>query len=208
MAAKPARFTPARQAKLTEAFRGGATMRIAAGVSRTPLRTLQQWLQRGRLELEEWAEIAELLPETEEPPEWSIHASFYVEVAEAIAERDLRWLSKIESGDTGEDSRGKPKDWQRYAWLLERTSPDEFALKEGVRRLELTGAGGGPIRHEGSTQLAAILKVLEGAGAIEERSVAQLGAGDDRPRDAVSAPGAVLAELAAGEPAAGGLSPS
>lgn len=38
----------------------------------------------------------------------------------------------------------EPKNWTANAWLLERTNPNEFGLKQ---RVEHTGANGGPITH-------------------------------------------------------------
>jgi len=53
----------------------------------------------------------------------------------AIAERELVWLSEL---------RREERGWQRIAWLLERTCPQDYGRKDSVRA-EVTGAGGGPI---------------------------------------------------------------
>jgi len=53
----------------------------------------------------------------------------------AIAEREMLWLNEVRHQDKG---------WQRIAWLLERTCPQDYGRKDSVRA-EVTGAGGGPI---------------------------------------------------------------
>jgi hypothetical protein len=53
----------------------------------------------------------------------------------AIAERELLWLNEV---------RREERGWQRIAWLLERTCPQDYGRKDSVKA-EVTGAGGGPI---------------------------------------------------------------
>ena len=53
----------------------------------------------------------------------------------AIAEREMLWLNEV---------RHQERGWQRYAWLLERTCPQDYGRKDSVRA-EVTGSGGGPI---------------------------------------------------------------
>jgi len=53
----------------------------------------------------------------------------------AIAEREREWLRAVRREDKG---------WQRIAWLLERTCPEDYGRRDVVKT-ELTGAGGGPL---------------------------------------------------------------
>jgi len=53
----------------------------------------------------------------------------------AIAERELLWLNEV---------RREERGWQRIAWLLERTCPEDYGRRDVVKT-ELTGAGGGPL---------------------------------------------------------------
>lgn len=177
MSRSPAAITPAKKRLMIEAFADGATMRIACGVARVVPWSAYRWLKRGREELEVWAAECEDLAETLEPgdpaPKWpplTEHSRFFLDITEAIASRDRRWVKKLESWDE------KGQGWTKYAWLLERTAPGEFALKEGVQRVEHTGADGGAIKIEDrSASLADVARVLEAVGAL-----AQLGRGTDR----------------------------
>jgi len=53
----------------------------------------------------------------------------------AIAEREMLWLNEV---------RHQERGWQRIAWLLERTCPEDYGRRDVVKT-ELTGAGGGPL---------------------------------------------------------------
>lgn len=66
---------------------------------------------------------------------WREDAEFSRRVKAAISERETIWLNAIRQSERG---------WQRYAWLLERTCPQDYGRKDSVRA-EVTGAGGGPI---------------------------------------------------------------
>jgi hypothetical protein len=60
----------------------------------------------------------------------------------AIAERELLWLNEV---------RREERGWQRIAWLLERTCPEEYGRKDRVQA-EVSTPDGGPlivfVRHE------------------------------------------------------------
>jgi len=66
---------------------------------------------------------------------WREDAEFSRRVKAAISERETIWLNAIRQSERG---------WQRYAWLLERTCPQDYGRKDSVRA-EVTGAGGGPL---------------------------------------------------------------
>lgn len=176
-----------RHKTIVDAFRNGATIRIAAGKARIHPKTLAAWLQTGREDL--------AAHEDGETDELTAKARLALDAGEAIADRDLRWLGKLEGRI---DLNGV--EWTRMAWLLERTSPDEFALRE-VRRHELTAAAGEK-QQGGATPVVQILNVLAGAGALPEgfHAAPAVAGGtrpavaDGRPRQALPAAGDVLAE--------------
>lgn len=66
---------------------------------------------------------------------WRDDPEFSRRVKAAIAEREMLWLNEVRHQDKG---------WQRIAWLLERTCPQDYGRRDSVRA-EVTGAGGGPI---------------------------------------------------------------
>lgn len=66
---------------------------------------------------------------------WREDAEFSRRVKAAISERETIWLNAIRQSERG---------WQRYAWLLERTCPQDYGRKDSVKA-EVTGSGGGPI---------------------------------------------------------------
>lgn len=53
----------------------------------------------------------------------------------AIAERELLWLNEV---------RREERGWQRIAWLLERTCPDDYGRRDRLQA-EVSGIGGQPI---------------------------------------------------------------
>lgn len=53
----------------------------------------------------------------------------------AVSERERDWLRAVRREDKG---------WQRIAWLLERTCPEDYGRRDVVKT-ELTGASGGPL---------------------------------------------------------------
>lgn len=92
--------------------------------------------------------------------EWiDADADFAGLIEKAAAERTNQGIRAI--ADHGERS------WQAWAWLLERTSPEDFRQRTAT---EVTGANGGPVEvtqvptsAERAAELAAILK---SAGAL------------------------------------------
>jgi hypothetical protein len=93
-------------ATLLEAFRSGLNDRdccLAAGIHP---RTLQRW-----------HEVAEHDPQ-------SAHAAFVDELKRVRAEGKLRRLQRIER------AADDPKYWASNAWILERTDPEQFALRK------------------------------------------------------------------------------
>lgn len=158
---------------IVEALRSGATIAQAGRVARVPSRTIALWMQKGRAALDDWDEAVEEIAAGDEVPEGELpelneYGTFWLDAAEALGQRNLKWMQDLEA--TPESN------WTRLAWLLERTTPDEFSLRENVvRRLELTGAEGGPVRAtRGTPDLAAVLRALVAASAA---------AGDDERLD-------------------------
>lgn len=177
MSRAPSAITPAKKRALMDAFADGATQRIACGVARVAPRTFQTWMRRGHDDLNEWAEECEALADDLEPgdpaPDWpkpTTYAGFYLEVAQSLAQRDLEWMRALRGTSAKEQGQ-----WQRYAWLLERTSPGEFALKD-TARLDPTAEGGPAKIEDRSASLADVARVLEAVGAL-----ALISRGADRP---------------------------
>ncbi len=96
---QPRLLTPEVQEAICEAMEFGATLEIAARAAGIGARTLDEWLQHGRKELQE-------NPDAEGPCADFVRAA---NVAEANCETDL--LANIQEE--------APKTWQAAAWLLE-----------------------------------------------------------------------------------------
>lgn len=91
----------------------------------------------------------------------------------AIAVRERRWITAIESAATTPMNNGAPGDWKAAAWMLERTAPDEFGPTRAV-----SGRGGGPIEigveqtveHvllvPNAERIAAVVGILGAAGKL------------------------------------------
>lgn len=202
---KVPQHSQATRDKIVESLHDGATLKQAAQIARVSRGTIGVWLQKGRAALDEWAaQVEEQYPAGDPPddadlPDLDEYGVFALDAEQALGQRNLRWMKALEAGDE------KGQGWTRFAWLLERTTPDEFALKEGViRRLEITGAGGGPVRATSEVQISAVAHILAQAG-LQAGPLAQLEEGDARPRAALPAPAPILAESADGIPAAGSL---
>lgn len=152
------RHSQASRDAVVAAIRAGATLTKAAALARVPLRTVQSWMAKGRASLDAWAEAVEELGADGEIPEPDELAVFALDAEEALGQRNLTWLRSLEAAEGS--------SWTRFAWLLERTTPDEFSLRDNiVRRLELIGAEGGPVRATGGTEISAVVAVLVAAGA-------------------------------------------
>lgn len=185
---KPRLSEEARK-KFCEGLSVGLSIAKAGALSRIPERTVFRWLEKGRVAVAEWADRVDELADGEPVPELDVYGEFFLDAAEAIAERERGWLNAIKAAEE------KTTAWQRYAWLLERTNPGDYALKEGVSRVALA-AGGGKQPNAGVALNAVALLLVE-AGAAQGPAgavVDQLEDGNARSRRALPAAGEVLAE--------------
>jgi transposase len=113
------------QKRVVEAIRGGNYVETAAACAGIGRGTLEDWMQRGRLEgTGIYAEFA--------------HA---VEMARAKAHKDTVAIIRKASFDS----------WQAAAWWLERSFPDLWGRRD---RVEHTGPHGGPIQTIDLTKLS------------------------------------------------------
>ncbi len=186
------RLSPDVIAKMLEGVADGLTMRKSAALVRLAPRTLDRWLQKGRLEIDAWADEVDEAPDDAEIPPPGIYGSFYLDAAEAIARREHKWLKALWSANE------KDSQWKRLSWLLTATAPGDYAVSEKVQRLELAGTVN--VRSEVKLGVAGVFEVLRESGAL-----AELEGGDTRPRAALPAAPEVLAESADGERAASGV---
>ncbi len=187
------RLSPDVIAKMLEGVADGLTMRKSAALVRLAPRTLDRWLQKGRLEIDAWADEVDEAADDAEIPEPGIYGSFYLDAAEAIARREHKWLKALWSANE------KDSQWKRLSWLLTATAPGDYAVSEKVQRLELSGSVN--VQAKAVLGVADVFDVLRSAGAL-----AELEGEDSRPRAALPAASEVLAESADGIPAAGSVS--
>lgn len=183
------KLTPERHATIVETFRKGGTPRMVAGKARVAEDTLLRWLRNGESDWKAWDEG--------NADEQTIFAQLFIDARDAIADRDLSWLDEVKSGE---------KTWQRFAWLLERTAPTEFAVTPAAltKRLEIRDGEGRVLKIEGGSDPLDTLRVLQEAGV----RVPAPGGAEDKPaapRGALPAAREVLAEPAEGEPSADGV---
>lgn len=187
------RLTADARATFVKALASGLSIDKAGALARIPGTTVDRWLQKGRAAVAEWGEACEELPDDAASiPALDVYGEFFLDAAEAIAKRELGWLQAIKA------SEEKSSAWQRYAWLLERTNPGDYALKEGISRVAL--AAGGAKQANTGVALNAVALLLVEAGAAQGGPgaagavVDQLQGEDARPRAALPAAREVLAE--------------
>lgn len=147
-------------AVMLDAIANGLTAGKAAALARILPNTSRMWLRKGRDELDAWAAQVDEEPGDAEIPDPGMYASFYLDMAEAIAKRELGWLKELHA------ENDRSSQWQRIAWLLERTAPGDYALTEKVQRLELAAAV--DVKVQGVLGVADVFSVLRSAGALAE----------------------------------------
>lgn len=186
------RLSPKVIAKMLEGVADGLTMRKSAALVRLAPRTLDRWLQKGRVEIDAWADEVDEAPDDAEIPAPGMYGSFYLDAAEAIARREHKWLKALWSANE------KDSQWKRLSWLLTATAPGDYAVSEKVQRLELSGSVN--VQAKAVLGVADVFDVLRSAGAL-----AELEGEDARPRRAISSSAPILAEPDDGERAASGV---
>lgn len=83
------------------------------------------------------ADLFNWCPDPFLPDEWKF-VLFRVMTSRARGEAEIRALTLIQRA-------ANEGSWQAAAWYLERSHPDKWGKRE---RLQLEGAGGGPVQHE------------------------------------------------------------
>jgi len=146
-------------AKLLQALRGGNFREVACEWAGIPERTFRAWMQEGEAGA----------------PQSSVDFCRQVMEAEKAAEiRNVAFVMKAAEED--------PKHAE---WWLERKHPERWGRKE---RHELTGAGGGALQVETTSEVELILKDPEAialASALSQRlaNSAADASGDGEPAD-------------------------
>lgn len=106
----------------------GLPMRMVCAVMGVSRSRVETWLARGEADLD--AEID------------STYARLYIEMGRAEASMARECIAGMLDA-----AKADPRNWQAYAWLLERSFPEEFALarradvgqKEGEVKVIMTG---------------------------------------------------------------------
>lgn len=120
---RPTKFNAEIADDIVKFLAGGGYIETAAAACGIHKDTLYAWLKQGAR--------AESGPKRR----------FSDAVQKALAEAEIRASAQIQL-------HGK-KEWQAYAWYLERRYPDRW----GRRRLEVTGPDGGAVQHQHRVQI-------------------------------------------------------
>jgi len=161
---RPSKLNDAAIESLSNAFRLGLPMTVAAGFVHVQPTTVADWLARGQEDLKEGKTSSQ-------------YARLSESVSKAISDRCAESLVRIRKAAQGGDVVGKVEtivtapdgtvtrtlkekksapQWTADAWYLERTRPKEFGR---LIRTEITGADGGPV--ESKTWLD-VMKIAQG----------------------------------------------
>lgn len=149
------KLTDQTKANILQALASGVPVEVAAAYAGVVKVTFYNWLNAGRKAIAEAnGNLAEVLATNP-------HAQFALEVEETLATFVVGNSAHIAEAGT----KRNEGEWQALAWQLERRFPQWFGRKA---RLEHTGPGGGPIRHEHAVVLAIPRGAWE-ALTLEER---------------------------------------
>lgn len=143
-------WTAPRRKKILEAVRKGHYRKVAALTVRVDERTIKQWVANGRDNLEK-VTLGQARVNT--------YGQWVLDLDAAEAEAEIEALDVII--DVARDKKADPRiRVQSAQWYLERKHPARY----GIQRVELTGAGGGPIQVDARSAL------LERLAAMAKRS--------------------------------------
>tara|TARA_Y100000310_G_C20530898_1_gene738399 strand:- start:133 stop:570 length:438 start_codon:yes stop_codon:yes gene_type:complete len=106
--ARPTIRTRAIEETILSRLVTGSTRRAACAEAGISYSTLYLWLSEGK---------------KEDAPEE--HKKFNLEVEEACARAEIRWVGAIEA-------QARNGDWRAYAWLLERRFPEDWRQRKDL----------------------------------------------------------------------------
>jgi hypothetical protein len=156
------KLTPELTDRLAELFETAApisTCVASVGVARM---TYYNWRERGLRLLDEFNEGRTLTADEH------LYAAFAQRVClMAFGKATLAKLRALEEADA--------KDWTRWAWILERSRPDQFALAQALRvdgRVDVPVSVSGGLEIDGHrvTSLADVVKLAAELGLEQPRS--------------------------------------
>lgn len=158
---RPSKFTPEVEDALIQAFRLGASKKIAVGSVGVHERTFDNWMQSGR------------------DAKSGRYRRFYLAIEKARNRGDLELLASVKQATQGVKCRtchgqgSFPRDGKLISCpackgdgysmkpdgrlaleFLSRRQPQDYA-KQAPQRIELTGAGGGAVKYEADVRVVA-----------------------------------------------------
>lgn len=109
---------------------------VAAARARVSESQLTQWIHRGQIERDTWAEYVDGGgdPEVKDAPQYTDFAEFYDDLEEARAKAQAELVDPIINSENNEDRK----------WLAERLYHKQFG-RSGRMQVEVAGPGGKPI---------------------------------------------------------------
>ncbi len=144
---RPRLLTPAVKKTICKAIKLGATLEIAARAAGIGARTLDEWLNHGRDELQ-------VDPDASGPC-----AAFVSEVMIASSKNEQELIGIIR--------KEAPQTWQAAAWLLERKFPERYAKVDRLRVTE-DETNKKPVAYESLQERQQ--KLIEKIAAIAEKA--------------------------------------
>lgn len=149
-------------------IRAGATHETAAAWAGLHPATLSRWIRKGTEEITRMAQTGTETPETTEQP----YANLVIGLMTADADAQMRliahWQDHFE------------KDWRAVEKYMARRWPKVWG--DAPSRLELTGAGGGPVQiaaavmsHDDAEAMLAAVEAREAEAALEVREIEAAG---------------------------------
>lgn len=139
---RPTKLTPQVQEKIIQAISAGNYQDIAARYAGVDPATFYRWMEKG---------ASDQAPEN--------YRKFREAVESAKAQAEVRSVTLIQRA-------AQNGTWQAAAWYLERSAPQRWSR---YGRVEVTGAGGGALSVEvSSEELERKIEAFLGAHASEE----------------------------------------
>lgn len=134
---RPSKFTPEIRVKIVEAIEAGNYVETSVQYAGITKSTFYAWLDKGTSERDRLLADPDATPD----PKMADYLEFADAIERAQASSEVRAVAIIQ--------KAAFTTWQAAAWWLERTRPKRYAR---VDKAELTGAEGGSVRIEVSTE--------------------------------------------------------